>query len=197
MNKICTNGVRKLTVYLSVSEAPKIQMRRSSSNLLLRVSIISNLKLKLRQNRPQCRMGFPSTPRYSTETNVNPELWVLREFWESVRDLLNKTVQCSDSLMISAVNIRVYMWKTGHQQLLLISQEERLLYLLPDWVDNWFCSLYGFFSVAFVWTTMEGLKKEIHDFLVQGFQYYVLKSDHVDPDGKGFTLWYLPRTLQY
>lgn len=49
MNKICTNGVRKWTVYLSVSEAPKIQMRRSSSNPLLRVSIISNLKLKLRQ----------------------------------------------------------------------------------------------------------------------------------------------------
>lgn len=139
-------------MYLSVSEAPKIQMRRSSSNLLLRVSIISNLKLKLRQNRPQMVtllqwMGFPSTPRYSTETNVNPEHRVLREFRESVRDLLNKTVQCSDSLMISAVNISVYMWKTGHQQLLLISHEERLLYLPPDWVDNWFCSLYGFFML--------------------------------------------------
>lgn len=101
-------------MYLSVSEAPKIQMRRSSSNLLLRVSPISNVKLKLRQNRPQMVtllqwMGFPSTPRYSTETNVNPEHRVLREFRESVRDLLNKTVQCSDSLMISAVNISVYM----------------------------------------------------------------------------------------
>lgn len=49
--------------------------------------------------------------------------------------------------------------KTGHQQLLLISHEERLLYLPPDRVNNRFRSLYSFYSVAFVWNTMGGFQE--------------------------------------
>ncbi len=68
------------------------------------------------------------------------EPWSLRQ-QDSLRDFLNKTLQCSFSPMIS-----VYMWTTGHQQLLLTSHEERLqMYLrIIDSVH------FKTFSVAFV-----------------------------------------------
>ncbi len=68
------------------------------------------------------------------------EPWSLRR-QDSLHDFLNKTLQCSFSPMIS-----VYMWTTGHQQLLLTSHEERLQMYLPI-IDS---VHFKTFSVAFV-----------------------------------------------
>lgn len=111
--------------YLSV-KCPKTEKRRSSSELLLRVDGLwseaeSEAPEGLQRSHCSRCVGFPSTPRYSSETNVNPDHWDGRIL--SVTSWTN--LQCSFSPMIS-----VYMWTTGHQKLLLISHEERLqLYL--------------------------------------------------------------------